>query len=74
MWILQFLPNWIFYALFFCGIAALLVTHFIKILPQAKLIQAVCLFVACGVWRALGQGSGAGQQLVPPGQKDDRRV
>ena len=40
MWILQFLPNWIFYALFFCGIAALLVTHFIKILPQAKLIQA----------------------------------
>jgi hypothetical protein len=40
MWILQFLPNWIFYVLFFCGIAALLVTHFIKILPQAKLIQA----------------------------------
>jgi hypothetical protein len=39
MWILQFLPNWIFYVLFFCGIAALLVTYFIKILPQAKLIQ-----------------------------------
>jgi len=39
MWILQYLPNWIFYALFFCGIAALLVTYFIKILPQAKLIQ-----------------------------------
>jgi hypothetical protein len=32
------------------------------------------LRVACGVWRALGQVSGSGQQLAPPGQKDDRRV
>jgi len=39
MWILQFLPNWIFYVLCLAGIAALLVTHFVKILPQAKLIQ-----------------------------------
>ena len=39
MWILQFLPNWIFYALFFCGIAAFIVTKFVKVLPQAKLIQ-----------------------------------
>jgi hypothetical protein len=39
MWILQFLPNWIFYVLCLAGIAAILVTHFLKILPQAKLIQ-----------------------------------
>jgi 4-hydroxyphenylpyruvate dioxygenase-like putative hemolysin len=39
MWILQYLPNWIFYALFFIGIAAFIVTKFVKMLPQAKLIQ-----------------------------------
>lgn len=39
MWILQFLPNWIFYVLFFGGIVALLVSVFVKILPQAKLVQ-----------------------------------
>jgi uncharacterized membrane protein len=41
MWILQFLPNWIFYALLFLGLIAFLVAYFIKILPQAKLIQVV---------------------------------
>lgn len=40
MWILQFLPNWIFYLLCLAGIAAFLVTVFVKILPHAKLIQA----------------------------------
>lgn len=40
MWILQFLPNWIFYMLCLAGIAAFLVAVFIKILPHAKLIQA----------------------------------
>ena len=40
MWILQFLPNWIFYVLCLTGIAAFLVTVFVKILPHAKLIQA----------------------------------
>ena len=40
MWILQFLPNWIFYGLCLAGIAAFLVTVFVKILPHAKLIQA----------------------------------
>ena len=43
MWILQFLPNWLFSVLFFCGIAAFIVTKFVKILPQAKLIQATSL-------------------------------
>ena len=39
MWILQFLPNWIFYLLLLTGVAAFLVTHFIKVLPQAQLIK-----------------------------------
>ena len=39
MWILQFLPNWIFYLLLLSGIAGFLVTHFIKVLPQAQLIK-----------------------------------
>jgi hypothetical protein len=40
MWILQFLPNWIFYALLLAGVAAFLVTKFVKLLPNAQLIQA----------------------------------
>lgn len=39
MWILQFLPNWIFILLLLAGIAALIVTHFVKLLPQAQLIK-----------------------------------
>jgi uncharacterized membrane protein len=39
MWILQFLPNWIFYVLLLAGVAAFLVTHFVKLLPNAQLIQ-----------------------------------
>lgn len=39
MWILQFLPNWLFYALLLAGVAALLVTHFVKVLPNAQLIK-----------------------------------
>ena len=45
MWILQFLPNWIFYVLCFAGIAAFLVTKFVKILPNARLIQAASVVV-----------------------------
>lgn len=45
MWILQFLPSWIFTALFFCGIAAFIATKFIKILPNAQLIQAASVIV-----------------------------
>ena len=48
MWILQFLPSWIFYLALLAGIAALLVTHFVQILPNAQLIKlasvAVVLF------------------------------
>lgn len=45
MWILQFLPNWIFYLTLFTGIAAFLVTKFVKILPNAQLIQAASVAV-----------------------------
>jgi len=45
MWILQFLPNWIFYVLCFGGVAAFLVTKFVKILPNAQLIQAASVAV-----------------------------
>ena len=48
MWILQFLPSWIFYLALLAGIAALLITHFVKVLPNAQLIKlasvAVVLF------------------------------
>jgi hypothetical protein len=43
MWILQFLPNWIFYALILLGASAFLVAQFAKIVPQAKLIQTASL-------------------------------
>lgn len=39
MWILQFLPNWLFYLLLFAGVIAFVVTHFVKVLPQAQLIK-----------------------------------
>ena len=39
MWILQFLPNWIFYLLLLTGVVAFLVTHFVKVLPNAQLIK-----------------------------------
>ena len=39
MWILQFLPNWIFYLLLLTGVAAFVATKLIKILPNAQLIQ-----------------------------------
>ena len=45
MWILQFLPNWIFYLLLFAGVAAFVVTKFVKILPNAQLIQAASAVV-----------------------------
>jgi hypothetical protein len=45
MWILQFLPNWIFYALLLAGIGAFLVTHFVKLLPNAQLIKMASIAV-----------------------------
>jgi 4-hydroxyphenylpyruvate dioxygenase-like putative hemolysin len=45
MWILQFLPNWIFTVLFFGGITAFIATKFIKILPNVQLIQATSVTI-----------------------------
>jgi hypothetical protein len=45
MWILQFLPNWIFYLTLFTGIATFVVTKFVRILPNAQLIQAASVAV-----------------------------
>lgn len=45
MWILQFLPNWLFSALLLIGVALFVVTKFVKVLPQAKLIQAGSLLL-----------------------------
>jgi len=39
MWILQFLPNWIFYLLLLTGVVGILVTYFVKVLPNAQLIK-----------------------------------
>lgn len=46
MWILQFLPNWLFFALFFLSLAAFLTAKFLKILPQAQAIQWASVAVA----------------------------
>jgi uncharacterized membrane protein len=45
MWILQFLPNWLFYLLLFAGVIAFVVTHFVKVLPQAQLIKVASVAV-----------------------------
>ena len=39
MWIIQFMPAWVFSLLFFIGIAGFLVTKTIKILPNKQLIM-----------------------------------
>jgi 4-hydroxyphenylpyruvate dioxygenase-like putative hemolysin len=45
MWILQFLPNWIFYLTLLAGVAAFVVTKFVRILPNAQLIQGASVAV-----------------------------
>lgn len=39
MWILQFLPNWLFYLTLLAAVAAFLVATYVKIIPQRQLIQ-----------------------------------
>jgi hypothetical protein len=39
MWILNFVPHWIFSLLFFLGIAGFLVTKTVKLLPYRELTQ-----------------------------------
>jgi uncharacterized coiled-coil protein SlyX len=39
MWILKFLPNWLFYVTLLAGVVAFVATKFLTIMPQAKLVQ-----------------------------------
>jgi len=45
MWLLQFLPDWIFTIILFMGIITYLVTKTVSFLPQAKLIQAISIIL-----------------------------
>ena len=55
MWILQWLPDWIFYAIFFAGLLGLLATYIMKFIPFVYVyrtpIQAVSvLLIALGTY------------------------
>ena len=55
MWILQWLPNWIFYGIFFVGLLGLLATYVMKFIPFVYMyrtpIQAVSvLAIAIGAY------------------------
>jgi len=55
MWILQWLPNWIFYGIFFAGLIGLLATFIMKFIPLVYVyrtpIQAVSvLLIAIGTY------------------------
>lgn len=59
MWILQWLPNWIFYAILFLGLIGFLVTYLLKFIPIPALymyrapIQIVSvIFIVIGVYMA----------------------
>ena len=49
MWILQWLPDWIFYAIFFVGLLGLLATYVMKFIPFVYVyrtpIQAISILV-----------------------------
>jgi len=55
MWILQWLPDWIFYAIFFAGLLGLLATYIMKFIPFVYVyrtpIQAVSILaIAIGTY------------------------
>ena len=55
MWILQWLPNWIFYAIFFVGLLGLLATYVMKFIPFVYVyrtpIQAISILaIAIGTY------------------------
>jgi hypothetical protein len=55
MWILQWLPNWIFYVIFFAGLLGLLATYVMKFIPLVYVyrtpIQAVSVvLIALGTY------------------------
>lgn len=46
MWILQFLPNWLFFALFAISCIAFLAVKFVKFIPHGELVQAGSIVAA----------------------------
>ena len=55
MWILQWLPEWIFYAIFFVGLLGLLATYVMKFIPLVNVyrtpIQAISILaIAIGTY------------------------
>jgi uncharacterized membrane protein len=57
MWILQWLPNWIFYAIFFAGLLGLVATFVMKFIPMVYMyrtaIQAVSVvLIVLGTYMA----------------------
>jgi len=55
MWILQWLPDWIFYAIFFAGLLGLIATYIMKFIPLVNvyrtLIQAISILaIAIGTY------------------------
>jgi len=57
MWILQWLPNWIFYAIFFAGLLGLVATFVMKFIPLVYVyrtpIQAVSvILISLGTYMA----------------------
>jgi hypothetical protein len=55
MWVLQWLPNWIFYGVFFVGLLGLLATYVMKFIPLVNVyrtpIQAISILaIAIGTY------------------------
>ena len=55
MWILQWLPNWIFYGIFFAGLLGLLATYIMKFIPfvyvyRTPIQAASILAIAIGTY------------------------
>ena len=52
MWILNFLPDWIFYAIFFAGLVGLLASFVMKFIPFVYMYRTpiqLCSIIAIGV-------------------------
>ena len=41
MWILSFIPDWIFYGLFLVGLAGIVVTIFLRFIPQVYMFKSI---------------------------------